>query len=108
MAIGTDTITAAFTELGEAIAPALATNNITALQEAMFLSPQADYLRVIESNIDLDWDANGALLLTHANGNLSLVSSLMIGEEYDSISQLFSNYHFKPSVSDLPMFWCTT
>lgn len=97
--ISTTALLTTFGNLEALTQPFIDQGNLTAVEDALLLSPQALQVQIVLSNIKLDWRANVANVITYANGNVSLFSQYLTGEVFTSLTQLFTNYHFEPSVS---------
>jgi hypothetical protein len=104
--LATDTITTAYTNMVIAIEPAIEAGNLTAVEHAMLLSPEAETMQMIFANIGMNWYEDVANLITYANGNVSLVGPLMTGETFSALSQMFTNYGFEPNVSPVRYVNC--
>lgn len=89
-----------FANLELFVSPIIAAGNITAVEEALLLSPEALKVQIVLANMQLDWPANVANIITYANGNLSQFGDYLTGEIYGSLSQLFTIYHFDPTVCE--------
>lgn len=107
--IATNALMTTWAFLEEAVSPAIDAGNLTAVQEALLLSPAARNVQIVLANIHLDWQANVGNVLTWANGNVTQLNDLLTGEVFSSLSQLFADYHFEPTVSgSLPAFLSDT
>jgi len=81
-----------------AVAPFIESGNLTGVEVALLQSPEALKVQTVLANMKLDWPANAANVITYVNGNVSLFGDYLTGEIYSSLSQLFTLYHFEPSV----------
>lgn len=97
--VATAALLVSFNDLEQVVGPHIAEGNLTAIQESLLLSPQALKVQTVLANMQLDWQSNVANVLTYVNGNVSLFDDYLTGEIYSSLSQLFTIYHFEPSVS---------
>lgn len=77
---------------------AVDTSNFTEAQEIMFLSPAAQEMQIVMSNIKIDWNGNAANMLTYAQNNTDVLALLVLGDLYSSVAQLFELYGFPPAV----------
>lgn len=100
--VATQALLTSFGDLETVVTPLIDTGNITAIEVALLQSPQALKVQTVLANMKLDWPANVANVITYANGNVSLFGDYLTGEVYTSLSQLFTLYHFEPSVSLIP------
>lgn len=100
-AIGVDSLFTSFVSLLDAMQPGLTAQNMTELQHVMFLSPQAQDMQMVMSNINLDWNANAANTFTFAQNSTQTLHKLVVGQLYTSVAQLFGNFGFAPTVGFL-------
>ena len=98
--VATQALLESFGGLQMVVEPIIATGNITAVEVALLQSPAASKVQAVLANMQLDWPANVANIITYANGNFSQISDYLNGEIYGSLSQLFTSYHFEPSVRE--------
>jgi hypothetical protein len=97
--LATYSITLAFENMIVAVYAAVATGDMSAVQQTLLLSPQAKAMQDVMSSIAVDWNANVGNLLTYGNGNVALMVPLVAGEMFSCFSQVVTNYHFQPGVS---------
>lgn len=97
--IATTALLTTWGKLDLLVTPLIEAGNLTAVEESLLLSPEARAVQIVLANIHIDWQANVGNVLTWANGNVSQMTYLLTGEVFSSLSQLFADYHFEPTVS---------
>jgi hypothetical protein len=100
--LAADTVSTAYTSIGIVVDRAIESGNLTAIEHALLLSPEAETMQKLLANIKMNWYESVASMITYAQGNVSLFDPLLAGETFSALSQMFTNYGFEPNVSLFP------